>query len=696
LLALMVGACTAGKRQLEMSALSAPDLAWEGPRQTALDLLRIEPGGSRIYVQATLPDGERDLFLVDTGADVNVLDRAVAERLGVPVTEGVYRLGGLGGSTTAGEATLSEVRLGEAVLRDVPFAVGVRGVSDTAGLMPLSGILGMEVWKRFVLEIDYPADRLVLHRPGQVRLPRRAAPLHFDGNRIEVALDVTTGIGAASGAAGQPVREIVIVQLDTGAGGLILSGASGLPFAQVASEGLEPIYGIGASELMPPSQFLRRTRRIPVDRVGLGGAEYPLDLQAQWLNYDDVSRSHDLSTRGLAGHLLMQGHRVWLDPQGGRIALTGSPRRKRQMDGHAVMLEQDLERFGAEAPERDLFRARMLAATGEWEQAKELLTRWVTSHPDDAEGRVLLARARRLDGDPEGAWQTLEPLGPDGLVDESEIVAAVNGLALDGRTEPALALAHRAVQARPDEAEARLALADAQIAAGQLQMARETLLRAAELLENPDAFLMHRARVAMQEGDRYGALALVRRLVTLYPTEGKFLWYYALMVQDASEAATLRADAANATGQLHPDLQPLDFLVATHHALGDTEKAEAYLDQGLSRDCEPMKRAKAAHDNCTAWYLSLAGRDLDRALSLVDGALEKSGPRADYLDTKAVVHLARGEWEAAERAAKDAARLQPDDVYMIWQAERIGALRADQQGKRVTTAAEAAPGRDVD
>ena len=146
----------------------APELLWDGPDKVRVDLIRTGPGGPRIYVQAVLPDGEPGLFLVDTGADVNVLSVDVADRLGVDVLEGAFQLSGLGGTTTAGLAVLSQVRLGDATISDLPFAVGVRGVGSSAGLMPLDGILGRETWKRFFMEIDYPADLLVAPSAGRV------------------------------------------------------------------------------------------------------------------------------------------------------------------------------------------------------------------------------------------------------------------------------------------------------------------------------------------------------------------------------------------------------------------------------------------------------------------------------------------------------------------------------------------------
>jgi hypothetical protein len=45
-----------------------------------------------------------------------------------------------------------------------------------------------------------------------------------------------------------------------------------------------------------------------------------------------------------------------------------------------------------------------------------------------------------------------------------------------------------------------------------------------------------------------------------------------------------------------------------------------------------------------------------------------------------MVHLARGEAGPAVASAASAARLSPDDVYMVWQAQRIAelALQAHQ------------------
>jgi hypothetical protein len=74
----------------------------------------------------------------------------------------------------------------------------------------------------------------------------------------------------------------------------------------------------------------------------------------------------------------------------------------------------------------------------------------------------------------------------------------------------------------------------------------------------------------------------------------------------------------------------------------------------------------------------LAGQNLDESLRLVERALAATGHRSDFLDTKAVIHVMRGELDAALVAANGAARMRPQDPYMLWQAERIARLIAQE------------------
>lgn len=661
------------------------DFRYTGPDDVKVDILRA--GGdplarTRIFVQAVFPDGTRGLFMVDTGAAVSVLSEDTAERLGLSIERDWASVQGLGGQAAFHRAQLPTLQLGDATINNVDVAVGVPGVPENAGFMPLDGILGNNIWGRFVLEIDYPADLIVLHRPGTFKMPKTSTPIHFDGHAVYTAIGVNTDDHQSA---------TIGIQLDTGAGGLMIAGADALPFDSGSySQGLEGIYGIGAADTMPSNVFLRNTRHIPLASVDLGGRNVKTgDLEARWLNYEG-SAVGPTGMPGLAGHELFADYDTIFDYQGGLFALTKSHHKKREIDGHDVLLAQDIEKYGPTDAQRGLYRAKMLASHEKWPEADKLLEGFllVANAPeqaeDVAEARVLLASIRRIGGDLDGAWKAIEVMSPTALVSQGEIVAAANGLALDGHIEQARALATSAIADYTEAAvgkdyeatmaaSAWVALADVQLAAGESAAANDTILQTMQLLDNPDAHLLRRARIALASGDRYGAMAEIRRLLQLYPSNGQYLWFYATLLDSDADRDTFRADMDAAMARLHTNDRPLDYMVHAYHLLGDQAQAETLLAEGLKRDC-PLANEASSRDNCTAWYYAMAGVEPDLSLKLVDRAIAAEGPRADFLDTKAMVHLSRGEVEQAHTAALAAARLSPDEIYMLWQAERIDKL----------------------
>jgi tetratricopeptide (TPR) repeat protein len=214
------------------------------------------------------------------------------------------------------------------------------------------------------------------------------------------------------------------------------------------------------------------------------------------------------------------------------------------------------------------------------------------------------------------------------------------------------------------------------LANGQFADAKQALKRAARSKQNPDANLLRRARVALAEGDRHSAMAKIRRLVHLYPTEGTFLWFYSTLLHDKADERTFEIDMDQAIARLHPALRPYDFMVAAYDSLGKTNEATRYMKLGIERDCGgDIDRPN--RDNCLAWYNALAGRQQAESLERIKRALAAKGDRSDFLDTRAMVHLSRGELDEARDAAVAAARLDPDDIYMLWQAERIAAMGAE-------------------
>jgi tetratricopeptide (TPR) repeat protein len=650
-------------------------LRYTGAEHTEIPLLRPSPGGPRIFVQVQLPDGSKGLFLVDTGADVSVLTDSAAERLGL-VAEREVDVWGLSGSASVRAVMLPQLQLGEVVVNDIDVLVGVPGFQDRIGFMPVDGLLGNNVWSRFTLEIDYPADTMVLSPPGTGPGSRRSAPMFFDGSHVHTLVTVTTK--------GDRSRDVdVITQVDTGASELTLCAATGLPFADKFTQGLETVRGIGASETLPPFRFLEMTRRIPVDKVELGSRTVNIDLPARWVAYENT-RTATCGTGGmkaLLGHEYLQAHRVIFDYGAGRIALLKSHRKPRQLDGHAVLLSEEVRAHGS-VPERGLIRGKLLVGMGQddagTQALKDFLGSGTGSPEEQAEARVLLAQLLRHHGEHEEAWEVLGGMTAGDLVDQDQIVGTVNGLLFEGQVEEARALAVRGVAERPDSGWSHVALGDVLTRLGQQVDAQSELLVAADLEQYPDAHLLRRARVALASGDRYGAMAHIRKLLELYPGGGPYLWFYAMLVETDGERETFRADVEGAMARLHPHNRPLDFLVAAHRALGDEDKVQEHLQEGLSAHCEPMPEGPEK-DNCIAWYYALAQVSPDDALTRIERALARTGERSDFLDTKAMVHLARQEYDLALKAAHEAARLSPDDVYMLWQAERIAQIAAESQ-----------------
>ncbi len=638
----------------------------EHAQHAELDLLRPHEGSAKVYVQATMPDGEPALFMVDTGAGVSILSKGLATRLDLTLETPRGFITGLGGESPLTRTVLPYLELGGQRVEDLTVAVGVAGMPSHAGLMPLDGILGNDIWEDFVLVVDYPASVLELHAPGTYAMPDTSIAMSTEGAfpRVQTTLTAPTD--------GEPIVRKIWLEVDTGAHGVLLSGPTGLGFEAVASEGVEIIYGVGAGPHVPASHFYRTTRRIPLDSVRIGEVEITSAGPATWINYGGGARIGPDGLAGLLGHDVLGEHRVVFDYPGDRFAMTESERPPRMLNGHEVLLAQDRAAFGR-SRDRGYLRARLLIGLGENQQASAELSRYLRRHPEDREARVLEARLLRSTGDLEAYRQRIVELGPAALVELGEIVGAVNLELRHGNPGAARAFAEGAVAAAPEADDAQIALADVLLHEGDLGAARRALGTAVELQGNPDSQLLRRARVALAEGDPVAALALLRTRVRLYPSEGDTFWFYGLAASQLQEPLaldTFRVDLEHALERLHPDVQPLDFAAAAYALLGEADRARELMERGMDRDCKDLEGPSA--DNCIAWYQAMAGAELTTALARSQAAVEAEPARAEFQDTLAVVHLARGEPEQARLPASTAAWLRPDDIYHLWQADRIG------------------------
>ncbi len=647
------------------SAPSALAAEVRGPSKTTVEMLRMGPEGTKVYVRATLPDGSAGIFMVDTGADVSVLAVPTAQRLGLRLTTG-SQIAGVTGVADVRVGELAWLRLGDNTVTDVEVAVGAPFRAEIASGVPLDGILGNNVWSRFVMDLDYRADELTLYRPGTFKMPKKAAPMRFDGGHLFAPVQFVH-----ADSPNQVGRSWVV--LDTGAHDLLFRGSAAVTFPGEWTEGVEPILGVTSSDTLPASALLRSTRRVAADRVALGGVRLEVDFDVVWMDFDSP-RGRD-SWAGLVGNEVFDGHRVIFDFWGGEFAILPGRGKPAFHDARQEVLQLEMARHGR-APGRTLIRASLMLAMDRMEEALVELESLVRSdNPELAEVRrtaiALVARIRRSRGEFARADELYAMLKPHHLIEEGELVGVVNGLLLQGHLDEAERIATIAREDAPEEGDAWVAWADVQLARGSVSEANEALLEAAHLHGNPDAHLLRRARVAIARRDQDAALSLLRDGLQLNPLDGKLLWFYA-RVAGAEDRETLLSDLASAVARVHPRMLPRDFLAGAMSAAGESDDARLHMRKGIARDC--VRDEPSSHDNCVAWYQTLGGVQLDDALERVQRALLLEGERSDFLDTLAMVHLARRDLGAAREAALAAARMSPEDPYMLWQADWLSGV----------------------
>lgn len=631
-----------------------------GPAASRLDLYKPWPGADKLYVEVDLGDGEPRMMLLDTGAGTSLVNAEVASALNLRQSAEVSQYLQVSGVLEARSAVIPEIRVGRHRIRNVHVAVPVEPVHDQAGAVPTAGLLGANVLSQFQVEVDYPANRLHLRRAHSRPPPPGAAPLYFDGQHA------MTGVVLVARQGEETVEEKLLVDVDTGARGLWLFGELSPELAALATEGVEPVVGVSSGEGQPLSAFLRTTRRFPVVQVHVGGTVVTRELEATWTPFAD-NEELALSSPGLLGHQVLDGHRAVFDYQAQRFALLPPDTVRPENDIHAWRLRT--LRRGSQ-PDRLLEMARLQAWMGDLDAARRDVERHHRRQPQDPAGTVLLARMTRMEGDAERALALLAPVPPGDLVDQGEIVAVVNGLWLDGAADRALAVAGGATEARPDQPLAWVALSDARRATGDLAGARQALAQANALAEDPDGQLLRRAWIATDEGDDLGGLTHLRRLLDLEPSGFVTPWFYAILAQRSGQTDLLAGDLDRLRAQLHPGQGALDFLAAAYHRAGRQDLAVELSAQGRARDCAQVEALPNQH-NCEAWYRGIVGEDLDEARRLVQLALEEDPDSSEFLDTLAVVLEAQGDRAGAASASRRAARLSPDDVYLLWQAARL-------------------------
>jgi hypothetical protein len=252
-----------------LSATSTPG-AYDAPSSDVVDAV-IRHGassttipfvleGGRLVIEARIDDQGPLPFILDTGGHA-ILTPATAARLGLQARGSGASHGAGAGVTETRYARADHVDIGDARLADVPFVVLDLGYPtvERAQDAPVAGLLGLEVFERFAVSLDYDESRATL-TPFDTFIPHAGAV----AVPIEFTDDMPLARAAADGREG-------FFGIDTGnSGDMLVFGAwardAGLRDRYRA--GIEMVStGVGGTSV----NYLARTRSFAIGGIALPG-----------------------------------------------------------------------------------------------------------------------------------------------------------------------------------------------------------------------------------------------------------------------------------------------------------------------------------------------------------------------------------------------------------------------------------------
>jgi Aspartyl protease/PDZ domain len=135
---------------------------------------------NHIYLEVRL-NGRPSEFLFDTGG-LNVITPTVAREMGLKAEGAVEATGAGEKSADAGFTKVERMQVGDAFLENQTFVViALEAFKEVEG-KPITGIIGYEVFKRFVVYMDYENARVTLTKPEGFSYRGRGVRVPMDLN----------------------------------------------------------------------------------------------------------------------------------------------------------------------------------------------------------------------------------------------------------------------------------------------------------------------------------------------------------------------------------------------------------------------------------------------------------------------------------------------------------------------------------
>jgi tetratricopeptide (TPR) repeat protein len=609
-----------------------------------IPLYRSTENGERLYVEADLGSGGPYYFLVDTGASISAIRPDIVQSMGLNAKRKDGYLQGVSGVSPWIEATVPSVAIGNQKFRQVDFAVGVSGIPEYAGLVPIAGVIGNNVWQEFIVEIDYGKETLRLH--NEFEMPESSQSVAFNGQHI---------LAEAKLWYDETSVQTLIVNVDTGSSGLIINASDAPQLVEDAQSAKSAIMGVGATS-NNRNNYVIDTLQSDIQQIQLGGltqqGNYSATLIPTQANRGFIS---------LVGYSVLEGNRLLIDYQGKKLSIEKSDSDRKPNNLHAQYLEELLW----SAQEEDLLEIINLHMFLEQEQIA--LRKLEKAHNSSKEVRYTIALAdyHFQNGDIENAIKILGVLSSETLIETNRLGILLLAYTQTNKMDMAKSMGLKLVEEYPDNPENWLALSDIFMLSGEYNKSKEALYQARMLL-HPDAFNVRRAILAYKIGDVTAAISHLRNDIRLSPLGSHSLWFAAMASKSTEFESLILQSLDDAKPLINSSRGALDFLAAAYWELGHSELAIQIANVGKDRDC--IQTEADLQTNCIAWYDSLIHENVEAHLSTMEDVVERNPGRSDYMDTLAVLYRANGKKEQANVLAQRAMLLSGADPYMLWQA----------------------------
>ena len=605
-------------------------------------LYRSSEHGQRLFVPVDMGEAGVQYFMIDTGAGVSVLRRDIANQLDLKVEFKPGVLVGISGTNPWTEVTVPSIQIGNRTIENVDFAVDVQGVPTHAGLVPIAGVLGNNIWEDFVMELNYGEEYLKLY--DSYTMPTNSQQVRYTSQHMLADMQLWSG---------EDVKQSLVVNIDTGSSGLLLNRSYVPKLEQNALSSQESIIGVGTEN----GDGLIDTHYQQITKFALGGLEESIDTTAVLLT---PSENPDFIS--LVGYAILENHKLLFDFQGKKFHMEPSTKDVAPRNLHQEYLKMLLW-SGKTVDPLEIINLHFVLQQDDIAMRK---LQQQIAKSGDIRYKLVLVEVYLRNGEFQKAIKILEEFKIQELIAEEYIQTLLLAYVQDNQLDKALRITKKLCVEFPDDPTYAIIQMRLWILQEEWALAKKEIFTLSTTLD-PNMFDVEKAIIALSTGDITSTITYLRQDIQRNPLGSPSLWFLQ-RVAKGTEYQKIAEQTLHQMQSVENSRQAsLDFLAAAYWEIGETENARRISQKGKLRNCDNMME-KDAVSNCNAWFDALVQKDISEHIFIMENIVQNNPGRADYMDTLAVLYRANGEIAKSQKLSKKAMLLSGIDPYMLWQS----------------------------